>query len=214
MRDDGVGIDAAMLPRVFELFAQDDPTPDRAAGGLGIGLTLVRRIAELHGGSARAESAGRDRGAEFTVRLPAIEPAQAHAFHATPRAISPARRILLVEDNDDVREMLQASLQLSGHRVTACGSGGDALARSAREVPDVAIVDIGLPDMTGVDVARGLRARHGAAVRILALSGYGSVGNDVALFDRCLVKPVAPNELVAVVDALFETTAPSATSAD
>ena len=212
--DDGVGIDAAMLPRVFELFAQDDPTPDRAAGGLGIGLTLVRRLAELHGGSARAESAGRDRGAEFTVRLPAIEPARVDSLHAIPRTISPARRILLVEDNHDVREMLQTSLQLSGHRVIACESGGEALARDAHEMPDVAIVDIGLPDMTGVDVARGLRARHGAAVRIIALSGFGSVGDDAALFDRCLVKPVAPTELVAVVDALFETAAPSATNVD
>jgi signal transduction histidine kinase/ActR/RegA family two-component response regulator len=205
--DSGAGIDPVLLPRIFELFAQGKQDPARPAGGLGIGLTLVRRLAELHGGSAEAHSEGAGRGASFVVRLPGIEPAAgAPAGGARPAPLAAhKRRLLVVEDNADVREMLQAALRMEGHEVHAVGDSAEALDAAAALRPDVAIIDIGLPGMDGYGLAGALRARFGGGLRLIALSGYGqaedlqqsfSVG-----FEAHLVKPVDPVRLAALLAA-------------
>jgi CheY-like chemotaxis protein/anti-sigma regulatory factor (Ser/Thr protein kinase) len=202
VRDDGAGIDAALLPRVFDLFAQHDPTENHSGGGLGIGLTLVRKVVELHGGTVSAASAGRGRGTEITVRLPLASPPQLALDGGSEPPALRARAVLLVEDNPDVRESLLAALGLQGHVVTAASTGRAALEAALQHRPDVAIIDIGLPDMSGVAVARELRARHGAAIRLVALSGFGAEVDDGARFDVRLVKPVDGARLAALVGEL------------
>jgi signal transduction histidine kinase/ActR/RegA family two-component response regulator len=203
--DEGIGIDAELLPRVFDLFTQGDHTLARGTGGLGVGLTLVRRLAELHDGTAEARSAGLGRGATFVVRLPAIEAPRAPAPAPGPAGPARARRVLLVEDNDDVREMLQAALAVEGHEVQAVTDGAAALELALRFRPEVAIVDIGLPGMDGCELGVALRARFGDGVRMIALSGYG-LPEDMdrsarAGFEAHLVKPVDPARLAALLRA-------------
>jgi signal transduction histidine kinase/CheY-like chemotaxis protein len=204
--DSGAGIDPSLLPRIFDLFTQGKQEPARAAGGLGIGLTLVRRLAELHDGTAEAHSAGAGQGASFVVRLRAIEPAPSAVPGGGERAAhGRARRILVVEDNADVREMLQAALAMEGHEVSAVADGAAALALAPGLRPDVAIVDIGLPGMDGYELAGALRARFNGSLRLIALSGYG-LAEDVhrssaAGFEAHLVKPVDPAELAALLGA-------------
>jgi CheY-like chemotaxis protein/nitrogen-specific signal transduction histidine kinase len=201
--DSGIGIDADLLPRIFDLFAQGEQEPARGAGGLGVGLTLVQRLAGLHGGTAAAYSAGEGRGATFVVRLPAVaQPALASAATGLPQR-PPARSILVVEDNGDVREMLEATLAVDGHEVRSVADGPAALAAAAQRKPDVAIVDIGLPGMDGYAVAAALRAQHGAGIRLIALTGYG-VAEDLwrsrrAGFEAHLVKPVDPQHLAELL---------------
>ncbi len=144
--DDGVGVSAEMLPRIFDLFTQVDGTLDRARGGLGIGLTVVRGIVELHGGTVRAFSEGRDRGTRFDVRLPLAVAPEAGAKEA-PLAATPARgrHVLLVEDDDDIRDSLQALLEEDGHLVDAAPNGKAAIAQADATEPEIALVDIGLP---------------------------------------------------------------------
>jgi PAS domain S-box-containing protein len=193
--DTGVGIAPSLLPRIFDLFVQGERTLDRRAGGLGVGLTLVRRLVELHGGTIRAESSGA--GSTFTVRLPAIKaPVQAHE----PRGTAPPRRrrVMLIEDNDDALQALRSMLELDGHTVSTATDGLGGLESVLAQRPDVAVVDIGLPGITGFDVARRSRAA-GYAGRMIALSGYGQ-GRDVkqamqAGFDAHLVKPVDAQQL-------------------
>ena len=203
VQDSGVGIAPALLPRIFDLFAQGEQDPARPAGGLGIGLTLVRRLAELHGGTAEAESAGEGRGAAFTIRLPAIEqPVPATTARVEPTRAQ-ARRVLVVEDNNDVREMLEAVLATEGHEVGSAADGGAALEAAARLRPDVAIVDIGLPGTDGYQVARALRAQHGPRLRLIALTGYGLAEDrkrsSESGFEAHLVKPVDLVRLAALV---------------
>ncbi len=202
--DSGVGIEPGLLPRIFDLFTQGKQQPARAAGGLGIGLTLVRRLAELHDGTAEAYSAGAGRGARFVVRLRAIEPVPAAAGGDRPVLQGRARRVLVVEDNADVREMLEATLVVEGHEVRAVADGAAALAAAARLRPDVVIIDIGLPVMDGYELAAALRARFGD-LRLIALSGYG-LAEDVrrssaAGFEAHLVKPVDSVRLAALLGA-------------
>jgi signal transduction histidine kinase/ActR/RegA family two-component response regulator len=204
--DSGAGIEPGLLPRIFELFAQGKQDPARTAGGLGIGLTLVRRLAELHGGTAEAHSAGPGRGANFVVRLRAIAPAPSAATSdAQPPERARARRILVVEDNSDVREMLQAALGVEGHEVRAVADGAGALAAAAEVRPDFAIIDIGLPGMDGYELAAALRARFDGDLRLIALSGYG-LAEDLrrsraAGFEAHLVKPFDPAQLAALLAA-------------
>jgi signal transduction histidine kinase len=192
--DTGIGLEPELLPRAFDLFVQGERALDRAQGGLGIGLTLVRRLTELHGGTVLAESAGRGRGATFTIRLPAIE--------APPRASGPrdepvaqgGRHIAIVEDNDDARESLKMLLELEGHTVHEAADGAAGLQLIAGEPRiTVAFVDIGLPGMSGFDVASALREKRGREVRLVAMSGYGAdrdVTNGLeAGFDAYIVKP-------------------------
>jgi signal transduction histidine kinase len=192
--DTGIGLEAALLPRAFELFVQGERALDRAQGGLGIGLTLVRRLTELHGGTVLAESEGRGRGATFTVRLPAIE-APLRASSPRPEAApSGARHVAIVEDNDDARESLRMLLELEGHTVheAADGPAGVQLVAGDERI-GVAFVDIGLPGMSGFDVASALREKRGRGVRLIAMSGYGTdrdVTNGLeAGFDAYIVKP-------------------------
>jgi PAS domain S-box-containing protein len=200
VQDAGVGIAAGLLPHIFELFVQGDRTLDRRAGGLGIGLTLVRRLVELHGGSVGAESS--DGGSRFTVRLPAIEPPASSPGEQLP--LSRRRKVLVVEDNEDMLAALRSKLELDGHSVSTAGNGIEGLTRLLKLRPEVSIVDIGLPGITGFDLARHARAA-GYAGRMIALSGYGherDIANAlVAGFDAYLVKPVDRVQLRASLSA-------------
>jgi signal transduction histidine kinase len=214
VRDQGVGIPADMLPRIFDLFVQAHHTIDRSRGGLGIGLTLVRRLAELHGGTVQAESDGDGKGSTFVVRLPAIPAPDAFMNGATDGARPPAgdtqgriqryhetRRVLLVDDNHDSREMYRAVLRAHGHDVREAADGEHALTMIQSSAFDVAFIDIGLPGgMDGYELARRIRAHPmGREVRLVALTGYGfpedRQQSRQAGFVRHLVKPVEPDVL-------------------
>jgi CheY-like chemotaxis protein len=206
--DEGDGIAAEMLDQVFELFVQGPQGPDRSDGGLGLGLALVRRLVQMHGGTVCAKSAGAGLGSTFIVSLPGTQPGAAeHRVEAAPARVSGQLRILLVEDNADARDMLQAVLALAGHDVFPFSNGESALAEARRFRPDVAIVDIGLPGMDGHEVARYLRAdpelRH---LHLIALTGYGLPEDErrarEAGFDRHLTKPVEPQVLAAALAKL------------
>jgi signal transduction histidine kinase/CheY-like chemotaxis protein len=202
--DSGIGIPDEMLGRVFDLFMQGDPSLGRAQGGLGIGLTLVKYLVELQGGSVVARSAGPGKGSEFEIRLPLTE--QAQAIPAPPTvAAARSRRVLVVEDNRDAREMLRTVLELNGHTVLDAGDGAAAIRLAGESAPDVVVLDIGLPDLDGFEVARRIRARLGATTRLVGLSGYGDeearrTGRDAG-FDVHLVKPVSPEVLLRSLDA-------------
>ena len=195
IRDSGVGIPEDALPHIFDLFTQADMTIDRARGGMGIGLTLVRSLVQLHGGSVRAESAGPGRGSEFTVRLPlSVESPPTTAPPPVTERSSSGRRLLLVEDNVDNRNSLRELLEELGHVVSVARNGTEGVEMALATVPEVALVDIGLPELDGYAVARRVRAALGDRVRLIALTGYGQP-EDVrraraAGFDAHLVKPV------------------------
>ena len=198
--DDGAGMPPGLLGRVFEPFVQGDRELDRAQGGLGIGLTLVRRLAELHGGSAGAESAGDGKGSTLTVRLPAIEaPAVAAAPAGAVAATS--RDILLVEDNADGAESLRRLLELAGHRVRIARDGAAGLEALRERPPELALIDIGLPGLDGYEVARRARAARGdrRSPLLVALTGYGAPEDRrralEAGFDEHLVKPLDAEKL-------------------
>ena len=192
--DDGIGLTPELARRAFDLFVQGDRNLDRSEGGLGIGLTLVRRLAELHGGSASAQSDGPDKGSVFTVRLPAIEPGDA-AAPSEPASAQPRRHIVLVEDNADARETLRELLTIAGHRVEVAADGPTGLQTVLASRPEVALVDIGLPRMDGYELARRVRSEaSGYRPFLVALTGYGLPEDReralAAGFDAHLVKPV------------------------
>jgi two-component system, sensor histidine kinase len=203
--DSGLGISGALLPRIFDLFVQGEPTRDRAKGGLGIGLTLVKRLVEMHGGSVGAHSEGPGRGSAFTVRLPRLAaPVEALAPELTRTAPGGARRVLLVEDSADVRGMLRLRLELDGHEVHETEDGITGLAEALGLEPDVAVIDIGLPGLDGWELARRLRATEGGRRMILvAISGYGQLEDQQlsreAGFDVHLVKPVDLDTLTQAI---------------
>ena len=199
--DSGAGMPAALVQRVFEPFVQGERELDRSHGGLGIGLTLVRRLAQLHGGSASAESGGPGLGSRFTVTLPAIEAPQA-ASPAEPLAPGAAPRdVLLIEDNADAADMLRRLLEVAGHRVRVASDGVEGLATLREAPPDVALIDIGLPRMNGYEVVRQARASMDDRRRplLVALTGYGLAEDRRRAiesgFDAHLVKPVEPAAL-------------------
>jgi signal transduction histidine kinase/two-component SAPR family response regulator len=209
VQDTGMGISSRLLPRIFDVFTQDDRTLDRAQGGLGLGLTLVRRIVELHGGSVEAHSAGRGLGSEFVVRLPSHVAATDVGTAAPMR--SPARsrrtlRCLVVDDNVDAARMLELALSLEGHQVRLAFDGHDAVEAAAEFQPDAVVLDIGLPRMNGYEAARGIRRIPGlGGVLIIAATGYGQ---DIdreksrdAGFDLHLVKPIDLDALLHAIDA-------------
>jgi len=205
VEDTGVGIPRHLVDRVFEMFVQGERRLDRAQGGLGIGLTLVRRLVELHGGSAVAASEGRNRGSRFTVSLRAVLP-PAPSVRARPssRAFTPRRRILVVEDNRDARDMLRTLLQTAGHEVHEASDGRQGVSAALRLRPDVALIDLGLPEMDGYEVARQIRAvDEGRRIMLVAVTGYGSPEDRerslMAGFDLHLVKPVDPELLAGVL---------------
>jgi signal transduction histidine kinase/ActR/RegA family two-component response regulator len=203
--DEGLGIRPDLLPNVFEPFMQGQQGLDRSAGGLGLGLTLVRRLTELHGGTVEAHSSGIDRGSAFVVRLPrrAAPIGAGEAASAPGAAPGRARRLLIVEDNADARETLRALLEALGHEVHEAADGEAGVAAALRLRPDVALVDIGLPVLDGYEVGRRLRAA-GGAMRLVALTGYGR-DDDIrrareAGFDLHLLKPAGVEELRAAID--------------
>ena len=204
VRDSGVGIAAELLPRVFDLFVQGDHSLDRSRGGLGIGLTLVRRLVEKHGGAVTAASEGAGKGTIFTVRLPAIARPLESRPPARPPRPAAARRVLLVEDNADSRQMLRDLIHLLGHEVHEAGDGVTGLDLALKLEPDLALVDVGLPGMDGYEVARRLRAHPGGRrLRLVAVTGYGLPEDRerayAAGFDLHLVKPVDPARIAELL---------------
>ena len=204
VEDDGVGIAPDLLPRIFDLFVEGPPPLDRLHGGLGIGLALVKRLTELHGGTVEAHSEGPGTGTAVTVTLPMIAPPGklAEARHAPAGA---ARRIVVVEDNDDARDMLRTLLELQGHVVREAVDGPSGIEVALQFQPDVAIIDIGLPGFDGYEVAHLLRATSATkTMRLVALTGYGSPKDAQrareAGFDAHLVKPVHPDRLVEILE--------------
>jgi signal transduction histidine kinase/ActR/RegA family two-component response regulator len=204
VEDDGMGIGAALLPRVFDLFVQGPPPLDRATGGLGIGLTVVKQLTELHGGAVIASSDGPGKGTTVTVSFPAISARTQAARRPAALASSVSRRVLIVEDNDDAREMLRTMLELQHHTVRAAADGPAGIEAALEFAPDIALVDVGLPGLDGYEVARYLRAAGGAKpLRLIAITGYG-LPKDAdrareAGFDAHLVKPVHPDRLAQIL---------------
>jgi PAS domain S-box-containing protein len=220
VRDSGVGIEPAQLEHVFDMFAQLEPTLERSHGGLGIGLSLARGLAELHGGGLEAHSEGRGKGSTFTLRLPALPSPASTAAPAAPRAAAivgdgaadrtadgaPApHRILVIDDNVDACRTLGALLQLKGQEVRTAFGGLDGLQLAESWRPDIAVVDIGMPDLNGYELCRRLRGHAWAAgMMLIACTGWGQQEDREraaeAGFDAHLVKPVEPAALMRLLD--------------
>jgi signal transduction histidine kinase len=219
VRDTGRGIPPEMLPQVFDLFVQANPSLDRAQGGLGLGLTLVRSLVEMHGGTVAAYSDGPGRGSEFVIRLPLLPPSEEHTAHGaqhtaeaqvpSPPAVRCApcavRRILVVDDNVDAAEMMAALLAQWGHQVRVVHSGTEAIETAVASGPDLVLLDIGLPEMDGYEVAKRLRElgrTRGSPLQatwLVAVTGYGQEEDrrrsQEAGLDDHLTKPVDPDRL-------------------
>ncbi len=203
--DTGIGIAPELIPRVFELFTQVHSKSERAQGGLGIGLALVRRLTEMHGGSVSVHSDGQGRGCEFTVRLPVMaSPLGVLSSQRKDQGVIPEvapQRILVVDDNHDAAEALALQLQLAGHEVRTAHDGAEALAVARAFEPDIVLLDLGMPKMDGYEAARQLRLRstEGRRLTLIALTGWGQQQDRErtadAGFDAHLVKPVAEAQL-------------------
>jgi signal transduction histidine kinase/CheY-like chemotaxis protein len=178
VRDSGKGIAPEMLTRIFDMFMQGETTIDRTEGGMGIGLTLVKKLVELHRGSVHAYSRGKGSGSEFVVRLPLL-PGQHAATPPPQKTVSPeaqsqtSRRLLVIEDNPDIRDLLRVKLRQLGHKVDTAEDGVKGLDKLLAEPPDAALVDIGLPGIDGYEIARRVREGGGPDVYLIALTGYG-----------------------------------------
>jgi CheY-like chemotaxis protein len=207
VRDTGIGLRPEMLASVFDLFTQDTRTLERAGGGLGIGLTIVKRLVELHGGSVSAASDGPGTGCTFTVRFRRCNAAAPESHAPTADVACRPKRVLLIEDNPDVCDSLRVILQMWGHHVEFAGTGNDGLKLARDLEPEVALIDIGLPGLNGYEVARAIR--HGETpwarrVTRVALTGYGSDSDRQSAlqagFDSHLVKPVDPEVLAETLN--------------
>jgi CheY-like chemotaxis protein len=194
VKDDGIGIPPNQLARVFDLFTQIEGEPDRAKSGLGIGLSLVRQLVELHGGSVVASSHGIGKGAEFVVRLPVCPEGPEPEPEARNDEAAPPRHILIVEDNEDGRESLVTLLGLLGHRVDAVEDGRRGVEAALAIRPEVALIDINMPGIDGYEVARQVRKALGGDVLLVAMTGSGQPDDRLraaeAGFDAHLLKPV------------------------
>jgi len=206
VRDSGIGIAPEMLPKIFEMFTQGDQTLERSQGGLGIGLTLVRRLVTLHGGSVQAFSAGLGQGSQIVVRLPLIEkPAALPPAPATTEpAALPAQRILVVDDNHDAANALSMLLTLSGNETYLAFDGVEAVGAAAKLRPDVVLMDIGMPRLNGYGAARQIREQPwGTGITLVALTGLGQEEDRQkaaeAVFDGHLVKPVEYTALTTML---------------
>ena len=208
LRDEGIGIPADMLPRIFDMFMQADRTLERSRGGLGIGLTLVKQILAMHGGTIEVKSDGPGRGSEFAARLPLADAVPALAESQAPErtlAAAPVRRrVLIADDNEDAAETLGAMLSFLGYETRRAHDGMQALKACDEFRPEVALLDIGMPKVSGYDVARYLRNRPwGQDVLLVAITGWGQAQDreraQEAGFDHHLVKPVDPDALATLL---------------
>lgn len=207
VKDRGMGISPELLSQVFDLFAQGERGPDRSQGGLGIGLSLVKKLTEMHGGSVQAASEGTGRGSEFTVRLPClplgVRPAQPMSQVSRAVPTVPPMKILVVDDNKDAAQSMQILLTHAGHRVSVAHAGEEALRIAAAEEPAVIFLDIGLPGMDGYEVCRRVRRQGPMDVRIIAMTGYGQdrdrERSRLAGFDSHTVKPVEFTEIIRLL---------------
>jgi PAS domain S-box-containing protein len=201
VRDTGIGIPPDRLGEIFDLFTQLDMSSTRTEGGLGIGLSLVKQLTTLHGGTISALSEGPERGSEFIVRLPRTVGTTIESELVAARG--GRQRVLIIDDNQDAREVLAMSLEIDGHRVFAAGSGGEGLAIALVEQPTVVIVDIGLPDIDGYEVARRLRQAMKGDVMLVAFSGYGQSEDRrrsrEAGFDAHVVKPATGETILSLL---------------
>jgi signal transduction histidine kinase len=213
--DSGIGIPPALLPTIFELFTQVNAKSERSQTGLGIGLALVRRLTEMHGGTVTVASDGPGRGSEFTIRLP-VRDARVAVEGARPAPyVVPAcdpRKILIADDNHDAAEWLSLQLQIAGHEVRTANDGADALKIAHAFEPDVALLDLGMPKMDGYEIARRMRAtERGKRMTLIALTGWGQEQDRhrsaEAGFDVHLVKPIAEYELFKVLASVDPTSA-------
>jgi two-component system, sensor histidine kinase len=212
--DNGIGIEPTVIKGLFEMFSQIDSAIDRAEGGLGIGLALVKGLVALHGGSVQATSAGLGQGSEFTIRLPRSVVVEARTGgpsvpQAVPAASAQHCRIVVADDNRDAADSLQVLLELAGHKVFVAYNGREALDLGARERPGVFVLDVGMPDMTGYEVARRIRQQAwGRGVLLLAVTGWGQDDDKerarVAGFDYHFTKPVDPDEVEERVAAFLQ----------
>jgi signal transduction histidine kinase len=204
VKDNGVGIESEMLGRVFDLFTQVGRSVGRSQGGLGIGLTLVRQLVEMHGGGVSVRSDGPGKGSEFEFRLPAATPANAPTSAPPGACPNAPKHILIIEDHADARSALRQLLELSGHRVEVAAAGPDGIARAVSDRPGAVLIDLGLPGMDGCAVARELRDKLGHDVLLVALTGHAREEDrrrtHEAGFDAHLVKPVELAELTRVLE--------------
>ena len=217
IRDTGIGISPQMMPRLFEMFTQAQDALDRSQGGLGLGLALVRGIVQLHGGSVSARSEGEGRGSEFTVRLPLGRASRAPQTGAQAASLSGAERlkILVIDDNEDAAEMCATFLELAGQDVRRAYNGRSALALAEAFRPRVALLDIGLPDISGYEVARALRRAPWATnLLLVAVTGWGQDQDKQraldAGFDHHLTKPIEPDELERLLQSIAHRAPPGA----
>jgi CheY-like chemotaxis protein/two-component sensor histidine kinase len=207
VRDNGIGIPAEALPSVFDMFKQVN-RPDRSEGGLGIGLALARLLVDLHGGNIEAHSEGIGRGAEFVVTLPVARNGRRAVPDARPPMPAASRRrlrVLVVDDNADLVDMLALTVEASGHEVRTALDGRTGVLAAISFRPDVVLLDLGLPVMTGLDVARELRRRPElAGIRLVALTGWGQAEDRrrtrEAGFDRHLTKPTEPHAVTRLLE--------------
>nr|WP_145547003.1 PAS domain S-box protein [Variovorax boronicumulans] len=209
--DNGIGLEEQEIEALFEMFAQGGAAGERASHGLGIGLALVRTIVALHGGNVQGESAGRGQGCRFTVRLPlpdGMTPEQAQDHAASPSAVAPLQQVLLVDDNQDAVWSLAMAMQMAGRAVHTAATGAQALALAPQLRPKAVVLDIGLPDLSGYEVARRIRESDwGRQAVLVAATGWGQENDRQAAraagFDGHLVKPVDVAELLALLDQLW-----------
>jgi two-component system CheB/CheR fusion protein len=205
VRDTGAGIPVEMLDKIFDLFVQSEQTLDRSEGGLGLGLTLVRSLVMMHGGSVCARSDGEGKGAEFVVRLPiAAAVGEIVEARAGREPLHRGAKIVLIEDNDDTRDLLCQCLELAGFRAHGAHDGAMGIALARELGADVAIVDVGLPGIDGFEVARRIRADAKIGhIRLIALTGYGQTADRerafASGFDEHVVKPIAPEKLARLL---------------
>jgi CheY-like chemotaxis protein len=211
IRDSGIGMSAEMLPRVFEMFMRGDRTLSRGHGGLGIGLTLVKRLVEMHGGTVDAQSGGKDRGSEFTVRLPVLVEPENQAWRSDGRQQAlpnSGPRILVVDDNQPSANSLSLVLELAGNETRIAHDGLEALVTAEAFQPDVVLLDLGLPLMDGYETCvRMRRQAWGKRLIMVALTGWGRAEDRrrswEAGFDRHIVKPADPIDLITMVDEMM-----------
>ncbi len=211
IRDNGIGIAPEMLRRIFDMFTQAGRSGDQSQGGLGIGLTLVKRLAEMHGGHVEAHSEGVGRGSEFLLRMPLSAETAAndpHAKDAEPEPAARPRRILVVDDNRDAADSLSMLLHTGGHEVRVAYDGLEAVGAAVAFRPDVVLLDIGLPKLSGYEAARRIRDARGSEVLLVAVTGWGQAEDrrraQEAGFDHHLTKPVDPEAIARLIDGLPE----------